>query len=47
MDMIPINWQLIGNPYNWAIVVLMVLIGAFALHTVSPQLFPFTTNKGN
>lgn len=31
MDMLPINWSIIANPFNWAIVLLMVVIGMFAL----------------
>ncbi len=29
-DALPINWRLIGNPLNWAIVLLMVIIAGFA-----------------
>lgn len=27
----PINWALVSQPWNWAIVLLMVLIGAIAV----------------
>lgn len=36
MNFLPINWQLIGSPVNWAIIVLMLLIGGFVLHLVLP-----------
>jgi hypothetical protein len=26
-----VNWDLLRNPYNWIVVVLMLAIGAFAL----------------
>jgi len=31
MDWLPINWRLIGNPINWAIVVLMIAIAGIAM----------------
>lgn len=31
---IPINWDLIKNPYNWLIVGLMVVILMLALHLI-------------
>lgn len=31
---IPINWDLLKNPYNWLIVALMVAILALALHLI-------------
>jgi hypothetical protein len=31
IDHIPINWGLIKNPYNWAVVTLMVAIGGITL----------------
>lgn len=34
MDWLPINWRLIGNPINWAIVVLMVAIAGLAIDVV-------------
>lgn len=33
-----INWDLIRNPYNWAITVLMVFFGLFLLALVSPEI---------
>lgn len=30
LEAVPINWRLIGNPLNWLIVILMVMIAAFA-----------------
>lgn len=33
-DWLPINWRLIGNPINWFIVALMVLIAGIALEVV-------------
>lgn len=30
-DWVPLNWHLIGNPVNWVIVVLMVLLGTIIL----------------
>lgn len=29
-----INWELIREPVNWAIVVLMIAIATFALHLI-------------
>lgn len=29
-----INWELIKQPYNWVIVILMLAIGIYALHLV-------------
>jgi hypothetical protein len=29
-----INWALVRNPFNWAVVLLMVTIGGLALHLV-------------
>lgn len=37
LDRLPINWALIGNPYNWIIVVLMVAIGGLALAAIFPS----------
>ena len=39
-----INLKLIENPANWAIVGLITLIGAFAVHSVLPVL---TGNPNN
>lgn len=30
-----INWTLIGNPWNWLIVVLMLLLAGFVLDTAA------------
>lgn len=38
-DRIPINWGLIRNPANWAIVLLMVLIAAFAWDILARAFF--------
>ena len=35
---IPLNFALVGNPYNWVIIVLMVLIGTIILCTLSGAL---------
>lgn len=40
IEFVPINWHLIGNPINWAIILLMVLIAGFAIHLLLPSLFP-------
>lgn len=38
---IPINVELIRNPYNWVVVVLMVVIAGLALHLIfSPMSLP-------
>ena len=37
MDSIPINWGLVANPLNWAIIVLMLLIAAYVGHLVIPS----------
>jgi len=39
MKWIPINWELIANPVNWAIILLMLAIGGIALHIVMPDYF--------
>lgn len=46
MDNIPINWAIIGNPINWFIVVLMLMIAGFAAHIALPKVFPSTSAKG-
>jgi len=33
-----INWSLLKNPVNWAIVILMWMIGAMMLHLINDQL---------
>lgn len=35
MDNIPINFGILKNPLNWAIVLLMVLIAAIGAHVVT------------
>lgn len=40
MDWVPINWELVKNPLNWAIVVLMLVIAGFGLHLLLPKQFP-------
>lgn len=34
MDLVPLNFRLMGNPANWAIITLMVLIAGIALGLV-------------
>lgn len=34
MKFIPINWELIRNPYNWLVIGLMVAILGLGLHLV-------------
>lgn len=34
MKYIPINFDLIRNPYNWVVIVLMVTIAGLALHLI-------------
>ena len=33
-----INWDLLRNPYNWIVVILMLLIGVMALTVLQPAL---------
>lgn len=40
MEWLPINFQLIGNPINWAIILLMLIIAGFAVHLLLPSTFP-------
>jgi len=35
---IPINWELVANPVNWAIILLMVLLAGVALKLVADQM---------
>jgi hypothetical protein len=38
---VPINLELIRNPYNWVVVILMIVIGGMALHLIfSPMSLP-------
>lgn len=34
-DFVPINWALARNPFNWVIVLLMVVIAAIAFNVVA------------
>jgi hypothetical protein len=34
MNWLPINWELIRNPYNWVVIGLMVVILALSLHLI-------------
>lgn len=45
MDWLPINWQLIANPLNWVIVILMLAIAAYGLHLILPQFFDSVDNS--
>lgn len=38
MDYIPVNWDLILSPVNWAIIILMLLIAGFVVHLALPQI---------
>lgn len=40
MDALPINWNLLGNPVNWGIIILMLVIAGYAVHLLLPSLFP-------
>lgn len=31
---IPINWSLVGNPFNWVVVLLMMVIATIAISLV-------------
>lgn len=33
-EKVPLNWGLLGNPVNWAIVVLMVAIAGIAVYLI-------------
>ncbi len=50
MQYVPLNFALMKNPFNWAIVTLMVMIGGLALHLLIPAdaiaSAPATTNEG-
>lgn len=43
MEWVPINWKIIANPVNWAIVLLMLVIASFVLHLLLPD--TFNTNQ--
>lgn len=34
MKYFPINFELIKNPYNWVVIVLMIVIAGLALHLI-------------
>jgi len=38
-----INWNLISNPVNWVIVILMISIAGLAIAAIFPDLY----NEGN
>lgn len=40
MKYIPINWEIVRNPLNWAIVLLMLAIAGFALNEMMRFLSP-------
>lgn len=42
MNFLPINWPLIRNPLNWAIILLMVAIAGIALN----EIFRFISPTG-
>ncbi len=44
MDYIPLNWDIIASPVNWAIVILMLLIAGFVLHLMLPNV-PINFNR--
>lgn len=35
-DKIPLNFPMMKNPFNWAILTLMVVIGGLAIHLLFP-----------
>lgn len=35
---IPLNFEIIGNPINWIIIIMMLLIVGFGLHMILPSL---------
>lgn len=40
---LPINTDILRNPYNWVVVILMVIIAGLALHLIfAPQSLPTT-----
>jgi hypothetical protein len=45
MNYIPLNFNLLSNPFNWVNVLLMVMIGGLALHLLfPPDAAPKTAN---
>lgn len=45
MEWLPINFNLLKNPVNWAIVVLMVIIASFAFHLLLPGFYQNQPNS--
>lgn len=40
---VPLNLALLRNPYNWVVIVLMIVIAGLALHLIfSPSALPTT-----
>lgn len=37
---LPLNWELIGNPINWVVIVLMIVIAGAALTFIFPSAAP-------
>jgi len=37
MSFVPINWELVGNPFNWIIVTLMIVLVGLFLAVIFPQ----------
>lgn len=45
MNWVPINWDIIRNPYNWVVVALMTVILMLALHLIfSEHALPTATD---
>ena len=44
MKWVPINFDLIKNPYNWVVIVLMVVIAGLALHLIFAPTADMTTD---
>lgn len=45
MKFIPINWELVRNPYNWLVVGLMVAILGIALHLIFGDAYSHDGNQ--
>jgi hypothetical protein len=43
----PINWNLISNPFNWVVILLMVIIGGIAIQLISSQLPSVSASPAN
>lgn len=39
-DILPINFELIKNPLNWVVILLMLVVAGYALNVLLPDLFP-------